>query len=126
MFKDVYDLHAERRDFISSNPNRRNVYLNYDFIIDKNDMSLIFVETELKGRKLTSIEPEEREKIFQMLLDKHEKDVALSDIKVLLLVNDGFGKPYGYQWNSGNFSINEYIKKLDDEECEIFIRQLDI
>lgn len=126
MFKDVYDLHTERREFISSNPNRRNVYLNYDFIIDKNDMSLIFVETELKGRKLTSIEPEEREKIFQMLLDKHEKDVALSNIKVLLVVNDGFGKPYGYQWNSGNFFVNEYITKLDHDECGIILKQLEI
>ena len=54
MFKAVYDLHAERREFISPIPNRRNVHLEYNFISNNQDLSLIFVETQtVQGRKLT-------------------------------------------------------------------------
>lgn len=127
MFKYVYDLHAERREFISPNPNMRNVYLEYDFIFDKNDLSLVFVETQtVKDRKLTSLESEEREKIFQERLDEHKIDAALNNIKVLLIVNDGFEKPYGYQWHNSNFKMDENIKKLDHDECEIIMKQLEL
>lgn len=126
MYTHIYDLHAERREFISPIPNRRNVHLEYDFILDKKDVSLVFVETELKGRKLTSLESEERAKIFQERLDEHKIDVALNDIKVLLIVNDGLGKPYGYQWYKSNFKVDENIKKLDHDECEIIMKQLEL
>lgn len=65
MFKDIYDLHTEKREFISLIPNIRNVYLQYNFKVDQNDVRLIFVETDLKGQKLTSVKTEERAKIFQ-------------------------------------------------------------
>ena len=58
MFKDVYDLHAEKKEFISPISNRRNVYLQYNFKVDQNDVRLVFIETDLKGRKLTSVETE--------------------------------------------------------------------
>ncbi|WP_104470998.1 hypothetical protein [Acinetobacter indicus] len=126
MYTDVYDLDAEKREFISPIPNRRNVYLEYDFISDKKDLNLIFVETQtVRGRKLTSIKPEERAKIFQTLLDKHKIDAALGDITVSLIVKDNFEKSYGYQWLNSNFTVNEYIKKLDHDECEIIMKQLD-
>ncbi|MFZ7928161.1 hypothetical protein [Acinetobacter lwoffii] len=66
MFKDVYDLHAEKREFISPIPNRRNVYLQYNFKVDQNDVRLVFIETDLKGRKLTSVETERESKNFSM------------------------------------------------------------
>ena len=127
MFKDVYDLHAEKIEFISSIPNRRNVHLEYDFISDNKDLSLVFVETQtVQGRKLTSLESDERAKVFQWLLDKHKIDTALGDVKVLLVVKDNFEKSYGYQWDNSNFSVNEYITKLDHDECAIILKQLKI
>lgn len=127
MFKAVYDLHVERREFISPIPNRRNVHLEYNFISNNQDLSLIFVETQtVQGRKLTSLEPEERAKIFQERLDEHKIDAALGDITVSLIVKDNFEKPYGYQWNKSNFTVNESTKKLDHDECEIIMKKLDL
>ena len=127
MFKAVYDLHVERREFISPIPNRRNVHLEYNFISNNQDLSLIFVETQtVQGRKLTSLESEERAKIFQTLLDKHRLDVSLSDIEILLIVKDSWEKSYGYKWMNSDFSMNEYITKLDHDECEIILKQLKI
>lgn len=125
MFKDVYDLHAEKREFISPIPNRRNVYLQYNFKVDQNDVRLVFIETDLKGRKLTSVETEERAKIFQWVLDKHKIDADLRGVKVFLVVNDGLGKPYGYRWDNSNFSVNPDIIKLDHEQCETILKQLE-
>lgn len=125
MFKDMYDLHAEKKEFISPISNRRNVYLQYNFKVDQNDVRLVFIETDLKGRKLTSVETEERAKIFQWVLDKHKIDADLRGVKVFLVVNDGLGKPYGYRWDNGNFSVNPDIIKLDHEQCETILKQLE-
>ena len=125
MFKDIYDLHTEKREFISLIPNIRNVYLQYNFKVDQNDVRLVFVETDLKGRKLTSVKTEERAKIFQWVLDKHKIDADLRGVKVSLVVNEGFGKLYGYRWDNGNFSVNPDIIKLDHEQCETILKQLE-
>ena len=127
MFTAVYDLHTKKKEFISPIPNRRNVYLEYDFLSKNHNFSLVFVETQtVQGRKLTSLESEERAKIFQTLLDKHRLDVSLSDIEILLIVKDSWDKSYGYKWMNSDFSMNEYITKLDHDECEIILKQLKI
>lgn len=127
MYTDDYDLHAEKTEFISLNPNVRNIYPESHFLLDNNNLSLVFVEKQIvKGRKLTSLKPEERAKIFQERLDKHKIDAALNDIKVLLIVKDDFKKSYGYQWDKSNFKMDENIKKLDHDECEIIMKQLDL
>lgn len=127
MYTDDYDLHAEKTEFISLNPNVRNIYPESHFLLDNNNLSLVFVEKQIvKGRKLTSLTSEERAKIFQERLDKHKIDAALDDIKVLLIVKDDFKKSYGYQWDKSNFKMDENIKKLDHDECEIIMKQLDL
>ncbi|MCW1515745.1 hypothetical protein [Acinetobacter baumannii] len=127
MYTDDYDLHAEKTEFISLNPNVRNIYPESHFLLDNNNLSLVFVEKQIvKGRKLTSLKPEERAKIFQERLDKHKIDAALNDIKVLLIVKDDFKKSYGYQWDKSNFKMDENIKKLDHDECEIIMKQLEL
>lgn len=127
MYTDDYDLHAEKTKFISLNPNVRNIYPESHFLLDNNNLSLVFVEKQIvKGRKLTSLKPEERAKIFQERLDKHKIDAALNDIKVLLIVKDDFKKLYGYQWDKSNFKMDENIKKLDHDECEIIMKQLEL
>lgn len=126
MYTDDYDLHAEKTEFISLNPNVRNIYPESHFLLDNNNLSLVFVEKQIvKGRKLTSLTSEERAKIFQERLDKHKIDAALDDIKVLLIVKDDFKKSYGYQWDKSNFKMDENIKKLDHDECEIIMKQLE-
>ena len=125
MSNDVHDLHAEKTEFISQNPNVRNIYPESHFLFDKKYLSLVFFETQtVKGRKLTSLTSEERAKIFQERLDKHKIDAALGDIKVLLIVKDDSGKAYGYQWDKANFKVDENIKKLDHNECESIMKQL--
>ena len=58
MYTDDYDLHAEKTEFISLNPNVRNIYPESHFLLDNNNLSLVFVEKQIvKGRKLTSFEP---------------------------------------------------------------------
>lgn len=127
MYTDDYDLHAEKTEFISLNPNVRNIYPESHFLLDNNNLSLVFVEKQIvKGRKLTSLKPEERAKIFQERLDKHKIDAALNDIKVFLIVKDDFKKSYGYQWDKSNFKMDENIKKLDHDECEIIMKQLEL
>lgn len=127
MYTDDYDLHAEKTEFISLNPNVRNIYPESHFLLDNNNLSLVFVEKQIvKGRKLTSLTSEERAKIFQERLDKHKIDAALDDIKVLLIVKDDFKKSYGYQWDKSNFKMDENIKKLDHDECEIIMKQLEL
>lgn len=127
MYTDNYDLHAEKTEFISPNPIVRNIYPESHFLLDNNNLSLVFVEKQIvKGRKLTSLTSEERAKIFQERLDKHKIDAALEDIKVLLIVKDDFKKSYGYQWDKSNFKVDENIKKLDHDECEIIMKQLEL
>ena len=41
-------------------------------------------------------------------------------------MKDNFEKPYGYQWNKSNFTVNESTKKLDHDECEIIMKKLDL
>lgn len=127
MLKEVSDLHAGKKEFISRISNRRNIYLEYDFISNDKDLSLVFIEKQVvQGRKLTSLGTEERAKVFQSLLEKHQIDVAIGDLKVLLVVKDNFEKSYGYQWDNADFSVNEYIKKLDHDECGAILKQLEL
>lgn len=128
MFTTEYDLHADNIEFISPNLNRRTVYLKYKFLSENNDLRLIFVEKQIikEGRKLTSLTAAERANIFQTLLNKHNIDIALGDIKVLLILVDNYEKSYGYKWDSSNFKVDENIKKLDHDECGIIMKQLEL
>lgn len=128
MFTTEYDLHADKVEFISPNLNRRTVYLKYKFLSENNDLRLIFIEKQIvkEGRKLTSLTVAERANIFQTLLNKHNIDIALGDIKILLILVDNYEKPNGYKWDSSNFKVDENIKKLDHDECGIIMKQLEL
>ena len=41
-------------------------------------------------------------------------------------MKDSWEKSYGYKWMNSDFSMNEYITKLDHDECEIILKQLKI